>query len=104
MHVCDLVDAHVLGLKWLEDDKGSRVFNLGTGSGFSVREVVEHARSITNKEVPVVEGLRRPGDCTKLVSGSERAVSELGWTPGRSTLDEMIRDAWRWHQTGHYEK
>lgn len=104
VHVCDLVDAHVLGLKWLEDGKQSRVFNLGTGDGFSVREVIDHARSITKKDVPVVEGLRRPGDCTKLVSGSERAVSELGWTPSRSTLDEMIRDAWRWHQTGHYEK
>ncbi|QFT83046.1 UDP-glucose 4-epimerase [Roseovarius sp. THAF27] len=104
VHVCDLVDAHVLGLKWLENDKQSRVFNLGTGDGFSVREVIDHARSITKKDVPVVEGLRRPGDCTKLVSGSERAVSELGWTPSRSTLDEMIRDAWRWHQTGHYEK
>ncbi|MBY5987117.1 UDP-glucose 4-epimerase GalE [Roseovarius atlanticus] len=104
VHVCDLVDAHVLGLKWLEDGKQSRVFNLGTGDGFSVREVIDHARSITNKDVPVVEGLRRPGDCTKLVSGSERAVSELGWSPSRSTLDEMIRDAWRWHQTGHYEK
>ncbi len=104
VHVCDLVDAHVLGLKWLEDGKQSRVFNLGTGDGFSVREVIDHARSITKMDVPVVEGLRRPGDCTKLVSGSERAVSELGWTPSRSTLDEMIRDAWRWHQTGHYEK
>ncbi|WP_428513868.1 UDP-glucose 4-epimerase GalE [Roseovarius sp.] len=104
VHVCDLVDAHVLGLKWLEDGKQSRVFNLGTGDGFSVREVIDHARSITKKDVPVVEGLRRPGDCTKLVSGSERAVSELGWNPSRSTLDEMIRDAWRWHQTGHYEK
>lgn len=104
VHVCDLVDAHILGLKWLEDGKESRVFNLGTGDGFSVREVIDHARSITKRDVPVVEGLRRPGDCTKLVSRSERAVSELGWTPSRSTLDEMIRDAWRWHQTGHYEK
>ncbi|MFN3208149.1 MAG: UDP-glucose 4-epimerase GalE [Roseovarius sp.] len=104
VHVCDLVDAHVLGLKWLMDGKDSRVFNLGTGDGFSVREVVDHARVITGREVPVVEGVRRPGDCTKLVSGSERAVSELGWRPRRSTLDEMIRDAWRWHQSGHYEK
>lgn len=104
VHVMDLVDAHVLGLKWLEDEKGSEVFNLGTGSGFSVREVVDHSRVITNRDVPVVEGLRRPGDCTKLVSGSERAVTELGWQPERSTLDQMIADAWRWHQTGHYEK
>lgn len=104
VHVCDLVDAHVLGLKWLQDRKGSRVFNLGTGKGFSVREVVDHSRSVTNKEVPMVDGDRRAGDCTKLVSGSERAENELGWTPARSTLEAMITDAWRWHQNGHYNK
>ncbi|SHL67915.1 UDP-galactose 4-epimerase [Roseovarius marisflavi] len=104
VHVCDLVDAHILGLKWLEYDKGSRVFNLGTGSGFSVREVIDQSAAITNRPVPVVEGPRRPGDCTKLVSGSTRAEAELGWRPARSSLDQMIADAWRWHQTGHYEK
>lgn len=104
VHVMDLVDAHVLGLNWLEQGKGSRVFNLGTGTGFSVREVIENAESITGKEVPRIEGPRRPGDCTKLVSGSSRAEAELGWTPARSKLDQMIGDAWRWHQTGHYDK
>nr|WP_217430364.1 UDP-glucose 4-epimerase GalE [Sulfitobacter algicola] len=104
VHVMDLVDAHVLGLKWLEDGKDSRVFNLGTGRGFSVREVIDHSRSVTNKEVPFVEGDRRAGDCTKLVSGSERAARELGWHPERSTLQVMIKDAWRWHQNGHYDK
>jgi UDP-glucose 4-epimerase len=104
VHVCDLVDAHVLGLKWLQDDKGSRVFNLGTGSGFSVFEVIEQSRAVTNREVPYEVGDRRPGDCTKLVSGSTRAEKELGWKPGRSNMNEMIADAWRWHQTGHYEK
>jgi UDP-glucose 4-epimerase len=104
VHVMDLVGAHVLGLKWLEDKRGSRVFNLGTGSGFTVREVIDHARDVTGREVPVTEGERRPGDCTKLVSGSTRAKAELGWEPARSTLGEMIADAWRWHQTGHYDK
>ncbi|MEO0400793.1 MAG: UDP-glucose 4-epimerase GalE [Pseudomonadota bacterium] len=103
VHVCDLVDAHVLGLKWLKDGKGSRVFNLGTGSGFSVREVIDHSRAVTNQTVPYVDGPRRAGDCTKLVSGSTRAEAELGWTPTRSTLETMIADAWRWHQTGHYD-
>ncbi len=103
VHVCDLVDAHVLGLKWLEDGNGSRVFNLGTGSGFSVREVLTHSHEVTNHEVPHVEGPRRAGDCTKLVSGSQRAETELGWKPHRSTLRQMITDAWRWHQTGHYD-
>lgn len=104
VHVCDLVDAHVLGLKWLEQGKGNRVFNLGTGSGFSVREVVNHSALVTNRSVPVVEGDRRPGDCTRLVSGSTRAETELGWQPKRSDLSTMIADAWRWHQSGHYDK
>lgn len=102
VHVCDLVDAHVLGLKWLQDGKGSRDFNLGTGSGFSVREVVDQSKHVTNRIVPIVEGERRVGDCTKLVSGSTRAVAELGWSSARSNLKEMICDAWRWHQNGSY--
>ena len=104
VHVCDLVDAHILGLKWLLDGKDSKVFNLGTGDGFSVREVIEHAKHVTNTEVPVIEGHKRPGDCTKLVSGSQRASLELGWSANRSNLKQMITDAWRWHQHGHYKE
>jgi len=104
VHVMDLVDAHIMGLKWLEAGRGSRVFNLGTGTGFSVREVIDHSGAVTNRTVPVTQGPRRAGDCTKLVSGSTRATAELGWQPHRSTLDQMIADAWRWHQTGHYSK
>lgn len=103
VHVCDLVDAHVLGLKWLEEGKSSRVFNLGTGTGFSVREVIDQSHAVTNRQVPYNEGPRRPGDCTKLVSGSKRAMEELGWSPTRSTMKQMITDAWRWHQSGHYD-
>ncbi|MDQ7069724.1 MAG: UDP-glucose 4-epimerase GalE [Rhodobacterales bacterium] len=104
VHVCDLVDAHVLGLKWLLEGKGSWVFNLGTGTGFSVREVMDQSKVATNREVPFNTGPRRAGDATKLVSGSTRAAAELGWKPLRSTLPIMIKDAWRWHQTGHYDK
>ncbi|WP_294228023.1 UDP-glucose 4-epimerase GalE [uncultured Shimia sp.] len=104
VHVCDLVDAHVLGLQRLLEGRGSQVFNLGTGTGFSVREVIDQSRAVTNRAVPYNEGDRRPGDCTKLVSGSTRAEKELGWTPKRSKMDLMIADAWRWHQTGHYDK
>ncbi len=104
VHVMDLVEAHLLGLAWLEEGRGSRVFNLGTGAGFSVREVMDQGAAVTGCEVPFVEGPRRPGDCTRLVSGSSRAESELGWRPRRSNLAEMIADAWRWHQAGHYEK
>ena len=104
VHVCDLVDAHVLGLNWLENGGSNQVFNLGTGTGFSVREVIEHAGTVTNRVVPVIEGNRREGDCTKLVSGSDLARMDLGWEPKRSSLRHMITDAWRWHQSGGYTK
>lgn len=103
VHVCDLVDAHVLGLKWLLDGKQSRSFNLGTGSGFSVREVVDQVKRVTKRPVPLLEGERRPGDCTKLVSGSSRAEAELGWSANRSNLEQMIADAWRWYKNGGFE-
>lgn len=104
VHVMDLAEAHLRGLRWLEAGRGSRVFNLGTGHGFSVREVIAAAEAVTGARVPVVFGPRRPGDCTRLVSGSARAREELGWTPARSTLREMIADAWRWHEAGHYTR
>ncbi len=104
VHVMDLVEAHVLGLEWLEAGKGPRTFCLGTGGGFSVREVIEQSRRVTNRDVPVIYGDRRAGDAVKLVCGSDRAMRELGWRPTRSTMGDMIADAWRWHQSGHYER
>ena len=103
VHVMDLVEAHVLGLRWLLDGKGNAVFCLGTGSGFSVREVIEASRAVTNREVPIVLGDRRAGDAVALVSGSARAVQQLGWEPTRSTLPTMIRDAWNWSQKPAFE-
>ena len=104
VHVCDLVEAHILGLKWLENGGTDKIYNLGTGTGFSVREVIEHAGIVTNRDVPIIEGERRAGDCTKLVSSSELARVELGWEPKRSSLKHMITDAWRWHQMGYYRE
>lgn len=104
VHVMDLVEAHVLGLRWLEEGKPSEVFNLGTGTGFSVREVVDQARRVTNQDVPIVEGQRRGGDCARLVSGSTKAEALLGWHARRSSMAQMIGDAWAWHRNGHYEK
>lgn len=102
VHVVDLVRAHILGLGWLLDGRGSRLFNLGTGTGYSVREVIEASRIVTNRDVPVIEGPRRPGDAETLVSGSSRATEELGWELENSDLETIIRDAWRWHQTAGY--
>ncbi|MFN4170507.1 MAG: UDP-glucose 4-epimerase GalE [Pseudorhodobacter sp.] len=102
VHVMDLVEAHVLGLKWLEAGRGSRVFCLGTGTGFSVREVVDASRAVTNRAVPIIEGPRREGDAVRLVCGSKRAEAELGWHPARSTMAQMIGDAWAWHRKGGF--
>jgi UDP-glucose 4-epimerase len=102
VHVMDLVDAHVLGLEWLRAGRGSRVFNLGTGVGFSVAEVIRQCRAGTGRRVPHVYGPRREGDAACLVSGSRRASEELGWVQERSSLKQMIEDAWRWYQTGGY--
>ena len=99
VHVSDLADAHVKGLEWLLADKGSRTFCLGTGTGFSVREVIDAAKAVTNAEVPHTEGPRRAGDATRLVCGSQRARDELGWSPTRSDMVTMLRDAHRWHET-----
>lgn len=96
VHVVDLVAAHLQGLHWLEAGRGSRVFNLGTGTGFSVAEVLDHAARVTGQPVPHRYGPRRGGDAAKLISGSSRAQAELGWQPQRSTLDQMIGDAWGW--------
>ncbi|WP_112321032.1 UDP-glucose 4-epimerase GalE [Oceanibium sediminis] len=102
VHVLDLVEAHVRGLDYLMNGGESAVFNLGTGTGFSVREVIDAVGAVTETPVPVVEGARRPGDCTALVSGSTRATEVLGWQPHRSTLPQMISDAWGWHQMPGY--
>lgn len=98
VHVTDLADAHVLGLKRLLDGEGNGVFCLGTGNGFSVSEVIEASRMVTNREVPIVIGGRRAGDAAALVSSSTHAIEELGWEPKRSTLRQMIGDAWAWAQ------
>ncbi len=103
VHVMDLVDAHVAGLRRLRDTGNGGVFCLGTGNGFSVRQVIDAAAAVTNRAVPVVEGPRRAGDALRLVCGSERARRDLGWEPSRSTLRQMIEDAWRWHSGAGYK-
>ncbi len=101
VHVSDLADAHVLGLDWLIQNRGSRVYCLGTGTGFSVREVISHAREVTQRDVPIEYDERRPGDAATLVCGSKRATEELGWLPSKSNLPQMLKDAWAWAQLQH---
>jgi UDP-glucose 4-epimerase len=100
VHVNDLADAHVLALRRLLDGKGSAVYNLGNGSGFSVLEVIESARRITGKPIRAVDGPRRSGDPARLVASSRRAGDELGWKPAFADLDGIVETAWQWERSG----
>jgi UDP-glucose 4-epimerase len=101
IHVSDLAAAHVLGLEYLLKGGESQVFNLGNGSGFSVKEVIETAKKVTGKNIPVVYGDRRAGDPPILVGSSDRARAVLGWQPQYPNLEDIITHAWQWHQLRH---
>lgn len=98
VHVADLADAHLLALDALERGV-TGAFNLGTGTGYSVREVIETCRKVTGHAIPTREAARRRGDPATLVASSARAREILGWVPERSSLQRLVADAWRWHQT-----
>ncbi|MEK6215790.1 MAG: GDP-mannose 4,6-dehydratase [Boseongicola sp.] len=100
IHVDDLVAAHVAGLRRLLESGGSRIYNLGTGRGASVREVIEAAAHAVGHAPDIQTGPRRAGDAVRLVSGSARASEELGWKPKSSDLETILGDAWAWHQAG----
>jgi len=97
IHVEDLCEAHRLALKWLMKGKKSGVFNLGTGTGYSIREIIREAESIAGKKVPVKYGPRRPGDPSILVATSEKAKKIIGWK-AKKTLRDILETAWRWHK------
>ncbi|MFB2896314.1 UDP-glucose 4-epimerase GalE [Aerosakkonemataceae cyanobacterium BLCC-F50] len=101
IHVCDLADAHVLGLEYLLNGGDSNIFNLGNGSGFSVKEAIDAAREVTGKEIKAVECDRRPGDPPMLVGSSEKARVILGWQPQYGDIKDIITHAWNWHQKRH---
>jgi UDP-glucose 4-epimerase len=92
IHIEDLAAAHLLALD-ATTPSAHQIFNLGTGNGYSVREVIEAVREVTGAEIPVVERDRRPGDPPRLVAGAEKIRSELGWTPERDLM-RMVQDAW----------
>ena len=98
VHVTDIADAHLRALE-VDIENGAPVaVNLGTGTGRSVREVVEAARRVTGRPVPVAEQARRPGDPPELVAAVARARTVLGWQAAHSSLEEILDSAWRWHQ------
>lgn len=101
VHVVDLADAHVLALKALLADAQILTFNLGTGEGHSVREVLNQIERTTGQRFPEIAGARRAGDPPVLVANTDRVRRQLGFAPQRSDLETIIRTAWAWHQKAH---
>ncbi|MGN9867227.1 UDP-glucose 4-epimerase GalE [Bacillus swezeyi] len=99
VHVEDLIDAHLAALDYLRDSGQSDVFNLGSSRGFSVKEMIDAARSVTGKELPAKIGARRDGDPSILIAGSDKAKQVLGWKPARTSVAKIIEDAWKWHSS-----
>ena len=103
----DLIDAHVLALKYLVKTNKSDVFNLGTAHGYSNLEILQAARKVTNVEIPYTMGPRRAGDPDSLVADSAKARTILGWEPQHENAEDMMTSAWKWHQShpqGYEEK
>lgn len=94
IHIVDLAQAHMLALQGKQDG----AFNLGTGHGYSVREVIDVVREVTGRTIPEEVAPRRPGDPDRLVASADKARSVLGWTPKHSDLRTIVRSAWDWHQ------
>ena len=98
IHVTDLAQAHILAVEYLANGGESDIFNLGNGVGYSVREVIETARSVTGHPIPATEVPRRAGDPARLVASGEKAKNILGWEPKIKQLDEIVESAWKWHK------
>lgn len=98
IHVTDLADAHILAVHKLREGSESNIYNLGSGNGFTVKEMIEAARKVTEHEIPAKVCERRSGDPAKLVASSEKARRELGWNPKYENVEDMISSAWNWHK------
>ena len=98
IHVTDLADAHILAVHKLREGSESNIYNLGSGNGFTVKEMIEAARKVTEHEIPAKVCERRAGDPAKLVASSEKARRELGWNPKYENVEDMISSAWNWHK------
>jgi UDP-glucose 4-epimerase len=97
IHVMDLAEAHILAMEALKDGK-SRIYNVGTGVGYSVLEVIETCRKVTGHAIPTIDAPRRDGDLPRLVADSSRIMAELNWEPDYNDLESIVRTAWAWHQ------
>ena len=98
IHIADLVSAHILALGALES-RDKMTYNVGSGNGFSVREVIETARKVTGHAIPAVEQPRRAGDSARLVASPNKIKKELGWEPKNTNMQDILSSAWEWHTT-----
>jgi UDP-glucose 4-epimerase len=98
IHVEDLADAHLRALDRIKAGR-ALAYNVGTGRGFSVRQVIEAARAVTGHPIPVVERARRPGDPPSLVASAEAIRRDMGWSPRYMEIEPIVRSAWAWHST-----
>jgi UDP-glucose 4-epimerase len=96
IHIGDLVSAHILALEAL-GERDKLIYNLGSGTGYSVREVIDTAAAVSGEEIPVKEMERRPGDSARLVASSAKIRRELGWKPQHDSIKDIIASAWEWH-------
>ncbi|MEB3207079.1 MAG: UDP-glucose 4-epimerase GalE [Vampirovibrionales bacterium] len=99
IHVLDIAKAHTMGLEYLLAGGASNAFNIGHGSGYSVKDIITACERITNLPIPILAGQRRPGDPSVLVASAEKLTQTLGWQPEYSSLDEIITTAWQWEKT-----
>lgn len=97
IHIADLAQAHILALESL--DKGSQVYNLGNGAGYSVKEIIETARYVTGHQIPAIMAAPRAGDPATLIAGSDKIRAELGWKPYYPEIGAILETAWKWHRT-----
>ncbi|WP_391570570.1 UDP-glucose 4-epimerase GalE [Cohnella sp.] len=98
IHVSDLADAHILALERLRQGGDSAIYNLGSGNGYSVKQVIDVSREVTGHPIPAKIEARRAGDPAVLIASSERARKELGWAPKRDKLEAIVKSAWEWHR------
>lgn len=99
IHVLDIASAHINAMDYLKKGGKSISCNLGNGSGFSVKEVIDVARKITGHKIPAEIVAKRAGDSSELVASSSLARSVLGWTPKITSIEEIVKSAWKWHST-----
>lgn len=97
IHVLDLAEAHILAFEKIKNEAGGYIYNVGTGKGYSNREIAEKVEEVSGLNLEIIEEARRPGDADKLIADPSKIKSELGFTPKYSDIDTIIKSAWKWH-------